>query len=112
MAMWEEWLGLGNWLGRPVRGLDHGFHGLEFNFKAKWRTHFSKAQKQQFSRIKNVISGICAASAGRDFLEVVAEYEPLFQEMKQSPARLLQHFKDQGLVNTQKPRGYHVEAAN
>ena len=108
-SIYEEWYGVGACLGRPVEG---GIARLEASFKSKWRSHFNKAQNQQFSRIKMIIGGLVARveeMGGRfNDEDAMLEFENYFQANRKSPSKLLLYMKSIHLVKSQKTRGRHV----
>ncbi|CAB9522844.1 unknown protein [Seminavis robusta] len=99
MELWNEWHGLGDYVdsygGIEGRNKEHGRH---------WR---KKLDSTLYSATSRIVMGVkaYATSQKKQELDVLREWEPLFQADKRSTGMLVKTLQAKELIKKGKPRG-------
>ena len=87
-----------------------GIAVLESTYKAKWRRHFSAAQKKQFSRASTIMRAVTKQFRDRgmemDLMDILDELEAAYKDTaKSSLGNMITVLQDMGWWDKGKPRG-------
>jgi hypothetical protein len=101
-TIWEEYKGLGRFIGMPIDG---GLEGCDLKYKTKWRKGFSASDQKRFSRMGMLTRGIEAqVEEGRELNDVIADWDQHYQTGGRSLGGLITLLQNQGDVGTKGSR--------
>lgn len=96
LEIYQEWRGLGRFEGVPIDG---GIEAVELKTKKKWRKDFQGADQKHFSRVFQLVGAIDReVKKDRTILDVIKEFEQIFDERKKSLSALVVELQNRGLL--------------
>jgi hypothetical protein len=85
--LYNEWFGIGQKQDQPCPG---GFEALEVVRKSFWRTGYTGAENQRFSKLRIVIDSIKKQQrSGRELLAILGEYDGWWKEANSNPTSMV-----------------------
>jgi hypothetical protein len=109
--LYEEFYGLGKFEGKPVAG---GFAKLDELFKTKWRQHFSKSQKKEWSRLTMTVRGINVHIEELGKIELALNnLDLVFQDkhgVNHTTSKMILYMQDKGWLTKSRARGRYAPA--